>query len=120
MEPEKAFSNSSRRAEVLGLCVAMRKAPGQAVLLDTPDQPCTPSPQGWGGQQGLSLPRASFQGTRGAEEGLLQCGGPSHRWAQAPVLPRAMGAKPGFRPSEKGPVTMAPQRSHCLDNPVAP
>ena len=82
--------------------------------------PCTPSPQGWGGQQGLSLPRASFQGTRGAEEGLLQCGGPSHRWAQAPVLPRVMGAEPDFRPSEKGPVMMAPPRSHCLDNPVAP
>lgn len=43
-----------------------------------------------------------------AEEGLLQCGRPSHRSAQAPVLLRAMGAEPGFRPSEKGPVMMDP------------
>lgn len=85
-----------------GLRMALQAAPGQAVLLTHLTSPCTPSPWGRGGEQGLSLPRASFQGTQRAEEGLPQCGGPS-QMGTGPSPPEGEGGQACFLPLREGP-----------------
>ena len=100
-----------------GPCMAVQAVPGQAALLTHLTSPCTPSPRGWGGQQGLSLPHASFQGKRRAEEGLSQCGGPSQA-GTGPSLPESDGGQTWFlllreRPSNDGHSTITLHRQPC-------
>ena len=100
-----------------GPCMAVQAVPGQAALLTHLTSPCTPSPRGWGGQQGLSLPHASFQGKRRAEEGLSQCGGPSQA-GTGPSLPESDGGQTWFlllreRPSNNGHSTITLHRQPC-------
>ena len=85
---------------------------------DTPDQPLhTLSPGAGGTARPLSATCASFQGTRGAEEGIPQCGGPS----QAGIglsPPESDGGQTWFlllreRPSDDGHSTITLHRQPC-------